>query len=44
MPFEKLDRPFVFDSLFAGVEGAEIAPFARLRIFFARIEAIFARG
>jgi hypothetical protein len=42
MPFEILNRAFVFLRRSLAVEGAEIFAFARSRIFLARIQPILA--
>jgi hypothetical protein len=42
MPLEILNRAFVFLRPSLAVERAEISPFARSRIFLARIQPIFA--
>src|SRR4029453_13456193 len=41
-PLEELDGALVSQRLLAGVEGAEVAPLARLRVLLARVEAIAA--
>ena len=42
MSLEVLDCPLMFLGSGPGVEGAQVAPFARLRILFPRIQTVFA--
>ena len=44
MTLEKPDFPFVFYGRCAGRKCSQIPPFACLRVFFARVEAVLARG
>jgi hypothetical protein len=44
MPLEILHRPLVLLGHGAAGEGAEIAPSPGLRVYFARIEPVFAGG
>lgn len=42
MSLEVLDRPLMFLGSGSGVEGSQVAPFARLWILFSRIQTVFA--